>query len=204
MISTTEVLDILQKKYNLKIDGSLLYKYHNMGLLQKEQKIGKRREGVKRYWKDITPDTFYLIRLLNKQPFFRLDRVEKYFNLLNFNNPEENIKIIELSKREKVKDNISNKMKPGDAAEYKAFVAWYNGETFMARIDLVNLNLIAVLRALVELGLFEPKFITNLKMGFLKVMDKAKVDINKNYILVDFRKVLNKRIWFTKDGIKTE
>ncbi len=106
VINTKKVLEILTENYDLKIDRTLIFKYHKKGLLEKEQKICKGRAGgVKTYWNDNTPGKVFVIKELLKQNF-KLAEISKYREMIykeplkNFqaiiNNPAKSLEIAKL------------------------------------------------------------------------------------------------------------
>lgn len=65
MLSTVEVLEILQKEYSIKIPRTTIFDFQRYGLLKKENKIGLGdKKGVKTYWDVRVPlKLFYINRI---------------------------------------------------------------------------------------------------------------------------------------------
>ena len=87
--TTKEVLKILKEKYGLSIDRTTILKYHKMGIIDQEKKIGQgRAKGVIVIWNDKTPLKCYFINLL-KEKGITLNQFKKYNNLTRIKNPFE-------------------------------------------------------------------------------------------------------------------
>ena len=88
-ITTKEVLKMLNEKYGLSINRTTLLKYHKMGIIDQEKKIGQgRARGVIVLWDDRTPLKCYFINLL-KEKGITLRQFKKYSNLAQIKSPFE-------------------------------------------------------------------------------------------------------------------
>ncbi len=87
-ISTKEILERLSNNYGLNIERTTLLKYHKMGLLEQEQKIGRgKSKGVVSMWSKDTDRKFYFINKL-KDKGIRLEEFKKYQDILDLKYPE--------------------------------------------------------------------------------------------------------------------
>jgi len=86
-VSTKEVILVLKKKHGLSIGRTTILKYHKMGLLDLDQKIGKgRAKGVESFWKNNTTQKILIINLL-KSKGIKLKEFKKYQDIVNIKEP---------------------------------------------------------------------------------------------------------------------
>ena len=105
MISTNQVIEILLKKYNLKIDRAVLRRYADLELIEGRKLGGGKGKGVKIYYQDTILGKVFAIKELLKQNF-KLAEISKYREMVykeplkNFqafiNNPAKSLEIAKL------------------------------------------------------------------------------------------------------------
>lgn len=87
-ISTKEVLEELKRKYKIKIARPTLLKYHKMGLINQNEKIGRgKSKGVVTTWPKNTARKFNSIFNL-KDKGIKLEEFKKYQDILAIKYPE--------------------------------------------------------------------------------------------------------------------
>ena len=87
-VSTKEVIFALKKKHSLDFGRTTILKYHKMGLIDLDKKIGKgRAKGVESFWKNNTTLKISFINLL-KTKGIKLAEFRKYQDLVNIKQPK--------------------------------------------------------------------------------------------------------------------
>ena len=184
MISTNKVLEVLTEKYDLKIDRTLLFKYHQKGLLEKKQKICKGRAGgVKTYWNNNTPEIYKIIKYLMEKFEYKLEKIKTYFEFIDMKRPDE------------LNSIIINKHFRTTRKENKIVI---NPNSELATIQFRELAVVASFRAIAGIISDYPEFnsfIKNEKIGKLQ----SEVRMDRDNIFVAFREPINKNVWF-KEG----
>ncbi len=173
-ITTKEVLKILKEKYRLSINRTTLLKYHKMGIIDQEEKIGLgRAKGVIVTWNDKTALKCYFINLL-KEKGITLDQFKKYSNLAQIKNP------FELHRYE--------------GGPFRAIAA----EDFTERVDIMKFYTIMGYLAAIELNVQSPsKYDTKVLMNE-ENLEKSKIEV----ILTE--DVPDKKVVFTETGAIVE
>lgn len=191
MISTKKVLEALKERYDLKIDRTLLFKYHQKGLLEKKQKICKGRAGgVKTYWNDNAPEIVRIIKYLLEEFEYKLEKIERYFEFLEIKKPRELNHMLVI---------LNTKGFPPFSQENKNYVNMVYESTYREYREFL---MVATLRAFVELATGEKGL-----LDYLSDEDKlkglnAKLNIDMDNIWVYFDAPINKSVRFKKEGIE--
>ena len=174
-ISTKDVIEILEKRYKLKIGRTTILKYQKMGLLNQVEKIGRgKAKGVYSIWDDETPLKFYFINHL-KNKGITLNEFKKYQDIVQIKKPQELKKY---------------RFGPASVLAY--------ADDFGTRIDIMKFftvlaNLAAVKLKVTNPSSYDPKIILDEK------------NLNNSRIEVTLiNEVPDKKVIFTKDGAKVE
>ena len=171
-ISTKEVIEVLKKKHNLGIGRTTILKYHKMGLLDLEQKIGKgRAKGVESFWKNNTILKVLFINIL-KSKGIKLKEFKKYQDIVNIKEP---------TKLAKYASGIGGVMFEEDLA---------------IRIDMMKFHTVVGYLAAVELKIAKPSNYDPTVIYNKENPDDSTIEVSFT------KETQKKRVVFTKNGAK--
>lgn len=80
MISTNEVIEILLKKYNLKVDRAVLRRYANLGLIEGKKISRGKGKGVQLYYQEAVLEKVFVIKQLLKENL-KLEEISEYYQM---------------------------------------------------------------------------------------------------------------------------
>jgi len=195
MINTKEVLEILFKKYDLKIDRTVLFKYYKDGLIDRKQKIGKGRgKGVKTYWSDKTPLKIFAIKRIMKEGI-TINELKKYHSILyEFKNPE-----ILKGYRPKLINLDDKSLKLKEKEHYLA----------LSDLEVAKFHVATYYFAVCEADAkyaFKKPINPSMRIGYIVAIGYDKDDPNRSsvvaYIYNKDYKEWDKKVLFRKEGVK--
>lgn len=195
MINTKEVLEILLKKYDLKIDRTVLFKYYKDGLIERKQKIGKGRgKGVKTYWSDKTPLKIFAIKRIMKEGI-TINEIKKYHSILyEFKNPE-----ILKGYRPKLINLDDKSLKLKEKEHYLA----------LSDLEVAKFHVATYYFAVCEAGAryaFKKPIDPSTRIGYIVAIGYDKNDPNRSsvvaYIYNKDQNEWGKKVLFKKEGVE--